>query len=170
MRYAIRAGDRDLEIETTTGGRFLVGDTVVAADLVEVVRGRVWSVVVDGHAHEVAFLGGDRVWIDGDEVRLTIADERTLAVAGAGAQAASARQEVRAPMAGLLKRVHVTEGAAVAAGDALVTLEAMKMENELRAAHAGTVSQVAVTEGTKVEGGTLLLVIRSAGAPPASAG
>ncbi|MEP7003519.1 MAG: biotin/lipoyl-containing protein [Chloroflexota bacterium] len=170
MRYAVRAGDRDIEVQTASGGRFLVGDTVVAADLVEVVRGRVWSVVVDGHAHEVAFLGGDRVWVDGDEVRLTIADERTLAVTGMRAQAASARQEVRAPMAGLLKRVHVAEGALVAAGEALVTLEAMKMENELRAAIAGTVSQVAVTEGTKVESGALLLVIRSAAGPPASAG
>jgi acetyl/propionyl-CoA carboxylase alpha subunit len=161
MRYAVRAGDRDLEIETTPEGRFLVGDAVTAADLVEVVRGRVWSVVVDGHAHEVAFLGGDRVWVDGDEVRLTITDERTLAVAGAGAATASAREEVRAPMPGLLTRIHVAEGAVVVAGDALVTLEAMKMENELRAAHAGTVSQIAAAEGSKVEGGALLIVIRS---------
>ncbi len=145
MRYAVRAGDRDLEIEVSPDGRFLVAGDVVAADLVEVVRGRVWSVVVDGRAHEVAFLGGDRVWVDGDEVRLAITDERTLAVAGAGAATASARQEV-----------------AVAAGDALVTLEAMKMENELRATHAGTVSQIAAAEGTKVESGALLIVVRSA--------
>ena len=161
MRYAVRAGDRALEIETSPDGRFLVGDVVVAADLVEVVRGRLWSVVIDGLVHEVAFVGGDRVWVDGDELRLAIADERTLAVAGNGAAAASARQEVRAPMPGLLKRIHVAIGAAVAAGDALVTLEAMKMENELRATHAGTVSQVLVSEGTKVEGGALLIVIRS---------
>jgi biotin carboxyl carrier protein len=57
--------------------------------------------------------------------------------------------------------VHVAVGTAVNEGDALVTLEAMKMENELRAAHPGTVTQVAVGEGTKVEGGTLLIVIRS---------
>ena len=161
MRYAVHAGDRDLEIEMTPDGRFLVGDAVVAADLVEVVRGRVWSVVIDGQAHEVVFLGGDRVWVDGDEVRLAIADERALVTGGAGARAASTRQEVRAPMPGLLKRVHVAEGASVVAGDALVTLEAMKMENELRAAHGGTVSQIAASEGTKVEGGALLIVIRN---------
>jgi biotin carboxyl carrier protein len=163
MRYAVRAGDRDLAIEATPEGRFLVGDAVLAADLVEVVRGRVFSVVIDGLAHEVVFLGGDRVWVDGDEVQIGIADERALAAGGAGARAASTRQEVRAPMPGLLKRVHVTEGAAVAAGDPLVTLEAMKMENELRASHAGTVSQIAAAEGTKVDGGALLIVIRSAG-------
>ena len=168
MRYVVRAGDRDLEIEAAPDGRFLVADAVVAADLVEVVHGRVWSVVLDGRTHEVAFLGGDRVWVDGDEVQLTIADERALAAGVAGAQAASARQEVRAPMPGLLKRVHVAEGATVVAGDALVTLEAMKMENELRATHGGTVSQILAAEGTKVEGGALLIVIRSVNGPAGS--
>lgn len=160
MRYAIRAGDRDVEIETLPDGRFLVGDAVMAADLIEVVRGRLWSVVIDGHAHEVAFLGGDWVSVDGDAVVLEIADERAARLGRAGSQAASGRQELRAPMPGLLKRVHVAEGAIVAAGDPLVTLEAMKMENELRALHPGTVARIAATEGAKVEGGALLLVIR----------
>ena len=160
MRYAVRAGERDLALDATPDGRFLIGDVVVAAEVVEVVRRRVYSVTVDGQAHEVAWLGDGRVWVDGDEVRLSIVDERTAAVMGGGPIAGSGREEIRAPMPGLLKRVHVSEGSLVAAGDALVTLEAMKMENELRAAHGGTVSQIAAVEGTKVEGGTLLLVIR----------
>ncbi len=161
MRYAVRAGDRDLAIEATPEGRFLVDDRVVAAELTEVIPGRVWSILIEGHAHEVAFLGGDRVSVDGDEVTLEIADERAIAAGRAGPRSAGGRQEIRAPMPGLLKRVHVAEGAAVQEGDALATLEAMKMENELRAARAGTVAQIAVAEGTKVESGTLLIVIRS---------
>jgi biotin carboxyl carrier protein len=161
MRYAVRAGDRALAIEVTPEGRFLVGDGVVAASLVEAVPGRVWSVIIDGQAHEVAFVGADRAWVDGDEIRVDVADERAVAAGRAGARDASARQEVRAPMPGLLKRVHVAEGAAVNEGDALVTLEAMKMENELRAARSGTVTKIAVAEGTKVDGGALLIVIRS---------
>jgi 3-methylcrotonyl-CoA carboxylase alpha subunit len=161
MRYVVRAGDRDLVIEVTPEGRFLVGDRVLAAELAEAVPGRVWSVVIDGQAHEVAFLGADRVWVDGNEIRLEVADERAVAAGRAGGRAANARQEIRAPMPGLLKRVHVTEGAAVNEGDALVTLEAMKMENELRAQHAGTIARIAVAEGTKVDGGALLIVIRA---------
>ena len=160
MRYAVRAGDRELAVEATPEGRFLVDDRVVAATLVEAVPGRVWSVVIDGRAHEVAFLGGDRVSVDGDEVTVDIAEERAIAAGRAGPRSAGTRQEIRAPMPGLLKRVHVAEGDAVNEGDALATLEAMKMENELRAAHAGTVAQIAVAAGTKVEGGTLLIVIR----------
>jgi biotin carboxyl carrier protein len=161
LRYAARAGDRDLVIEVTPEGRFLVGDRVLAADLAEAVPGRVWSVVVDGRAHEVAFVGADRVLVDGDEIGLAIEDERAALARRAGGHSSDARQEIRAPMPGLLKRIHVAVGTAVNEGDALVTLEAMKMENELRAGHAGTVTQVAAGEGTKVEGGALLIVIRS---------
>jgi biotin carboxyl carrier protein len=161
VRYAVRAGGQELEVEVTPDGRFEVDGAVVAADLVEVVRSRVWSVVIDGLAHEVVHLGAGRVWVNGVEAQLEIADERAIAAGVAGGRAATARQEIRAPMPGLLKRVHVAEGASVAAGDAVVTLEAMKMENELRASHAGTVTQVAAVEGTKVEGGALLIVIRT---------
>jgi len=161
LRYAVRAGDRELAVEVTPEGRFLVGDRAVAAELAPIVAGRLWSIVIDGQAHEVAYLGADRVWVDGDEVRLEVVDERAIAAGRGVGRSADARQEIRAPMPGLLKRVHVAEGAAVSVGDALVTLEAMKMENELRAAHAGTVAQIAVAEGTKVEGGALLIVIRS---------
>ena len=64
MRYAVRAGDHDLAIDVTPDGRVLVGDAVLAADLVEVVRGRVFSVVIAGPAHEVVFLVG--VAVEGD--------------------------------------------------------------------------------------------------------
>jgi len=46
---------------------------------------------------------------------------------------------------------------AVLAGQALVSIEAMKMENELRSKSAGTVKTVLVTEGVAVEKGTILV-------------
>jgi biotin carboxyl carrier protein len=161
VRYAVRAGDRDLAIEVTPDGRFLVDDRVLAADVAETVPRRVWSIVIDGEAHEVAFVGDGRVWVDGDEIRLDVADERAVAAGRTAGATATGRQEIRAPMPGLLKTVHVAEGETVSAGDAIVTLEAMKMENELRAAHGGTVARIAVAQGTKVEGGALLVVIRA---------
>ena len=159
MRYAVRAGERDLELDATPDGRFLIGGAVVAAEVVEAVRRRVYSVIVGGQTHEVAWLGDGRVWVDGDEVRLSIVDERAAVAVGAGPSAGSAREEIRAPMPGLLKRLHVSEGDVVAAGDALITLEAMKMENELRAPQAGTVTKLGAGVGATVDGGTLLVVI-----------
>ncbi|MBV9099169.1 MAG: biotin/lipoyl-binding protein, partial [Frankiaceae bacterium] len=64
-----------------------------------------------------------------------------------------------APMPGAVVRVLVEVGAEVAAGQALVVLEAMKMEHTVAAPAAGTVSAVGVTAGQQVDAGTVLVVV-----------
>ncbi|WP_028955851.1 acetyl/propionyl/methylcrotonyl-CoA carboxylase subunit alpha [Sulfitobacter sp. 20_GPM-1509m] len=51
------------------------------------------------------------------------------------------------PMPGLVVKLNVAEGDQVQEGQALCTIEAMKMENILRAEKAGTVSKVNASEG-----------------------
>jgi propionyl-CoA carboxylase alpha chain len=60
-------------------------------------------------------------------------------------------------MPGMVVRVLVEPGAAVAQGQSLIVVEAMKMENELKAPGAGTVTKVHVLAGAKVEKGDLLV-------------
>lgn len=67
--------------------------------------------------------------------------------------------EVRAPMQGTVIGYAVEPGARVAEGDAVVTLEAMKMENTLRAPVGGTVVSTGTTPGTVVQPGEVLAVI-----------
>ncbi len=64
-----------------------------------------------------------------------------------------------APMPGTIVALRVDEGEAVAAGQVLVLLEAMKMEHRISASQAGTVTQVRVTAGEGVEAGAVLLVV-----------
>jgi biotin carboxyl carrier protein len=64
-----------------------------------------------------------------------------------------------APMPGKIVRVLVEPGDRVRARQALVVIEAMKMENELRAARDGTVAEVQAREEMSVDAGTLLVVI-----------
>jgi propionyl-CoA carboxylase alpha chain len=64
-----------------------------------------------------------------------------------------------APMPGAVGRVAVTLGQTVAAGDLLLTLEAMKMEHAVLAPDDGVVSELPVTPGTQVEPGTVLAVV-----------
>jgi acetyl/propionyl-CoA carboxylase alpha subunit len=66
---------------------------------------------------------------------------------------------VQAPMPGLVVEVRVAPGDRVAAGDAVVVMEAMKMRNELTTIVAGTVKSVAVAVGTKVESQAALVMI-----------
>ena len=51
------------------------------------------------------------------------------------------------PMPGLIKAIHVTEGAKVQAGDNLAVVEAMKMENILKAERDGVVKKVNAKAG-----------------------
>jgi propionyl-CoA carboxylase alpha chain len=64
-----------------------------------------------------------------------------------------------APMPGTVVRVAAEKGAAVAAGDVLVVLEAMKMEHAVRASVDGTVEDVLVTAGQQVVDGAVLVVV-----------
>jgi len=161
MRYEVRIGDAALRVEAVADGQTLVDDLVVAAVITEVAAGTLWSVTIDGTAHEIAVLGRDplRLWVDGVETQALVADERAVAAARRGGRATAGRAEVRAPMPGLVKAIHVAEGARVEAGAPLVTLEAMKMENELRAPQSGTVSKLGAAAGATVDGGALLVVI-----------
>jgi 3-methylcrotonyl-CoA carboxylase alpha subunit len=100
-----------------------------------------------------------RLLVDGTETIASAIDERA-AVAARGASAArGGRHELRAPMPGLLKAVHVAEGDVVELGTPLMTLEAMKMENELLAPARARVVRLAIGAGTKVEGGAMLAVL-----------
>ncbi|HET9940475.1 MAG TPA: biotin/lipoyl-containing protein [Candidatus Eisenbacteria bacterium] len=70
-----------------------------------------------------------------------------------------ARGELHAPMPGLVVDVMVAEGDTVDAGQAVVVVEAMKMQNALTAPLSGRVSAVRVTAGATVDSGALLLTI-----------
>jgi biotin carboxyl carrier protein len=161
MRYEVTLDDRRIRVELGEDGRFTVEDRVVAADLRETVRGRQWSIVVEGESHEVTVVTHDplRLDVDGHDVRASVVDERALRAGRGPVGARRDRVELRAPMPGLLKAVHVKEGDLVEADAPLATLEAMKMENELLAPSAGRIAKVRAAAGTKVEAGAVLIVI-----------
>jgi 3-methylcrotonyl-CoA carboxylase alpha subunit len=72
-----------------------------------------------------------------------------------------------APMPGQVVGVLVNEGQAVAAGDPLMILEAMKMEHTIRAPHDGVVSAIHYQPGDQVRAAAVLLDVR-AGTLPSS--
>jgi pyruvate carboxylase len=67
--------------------------------------------------------------------------------------------QVAAPFAGVVT-LQVKEGDTVESGQAIATIEAMKMEAAITTPVAGTVNRAAIGQVTRVEGGDLLLVVR----------
>ncbi|HUT52695.1 MAG TPA: biotin/lipoyl-containing protein [bacterium] len=66
---------------------------------------------------------------------------------------------VKAPMPGVILKIKVNEGDMVNAGDAVMVIEAMKMENDIKAPRSGTVKKIMVGQGDSVNTGDNLLFI-----------
>jgi len=79
--------------------------------------------------------------------------------AAAGSTGGAGDGVVSAPMQGTIVKVLVSEGDEVDAGQALLVLEAMKMENHINAQGSGTVKEIRVEAGDTVGPGDVLLVI-----------
>ena len=69
------------------------------------------------------------------------------------------RDQLRAPMPGLIVAVPVVEGQSVTKGQDLIILESMKMQNELKAPRDGTIGHVRVRNGDSVEQNQVLLTL-----------
>ncbi len=67
--------------------------------------------------------------------------------------------EIRAEMSGTVVKVLVRKGDRIEKGQALLVLEAMKMENEIASHISGIVVDIPVADGDKVQAGDVLAVI-----------
>ncbi len=108
------------------------------------------------------------------DVKMWVPDTPMVAVAGGakaaakkparssssgGSGGASASGNVEVPMQGTIVKVLVEVGQAVEAGQAVVVLEAMKMENQITTEKAGTVKEIKVTAGSTVGAGDVVVII-----------
>ena len=87
------------------------------------------------------------------------AAQKTRSASRGADQSAAASGTITAPMQGTVIKVLVTEGQTVAQGDAVLVLEAMKMENQIQADKAGKVAKINCKAGDTVGSGDVLLVI-----------
>ena len=108
------------------------------------------------------------------EVRVWLPPAPAVAAAGAsGGRTRSAKPRgaastggaggdgtIAAPMQGTIVKVLVSEGDEVTAGQAVLVLEAMKMENHINAERGGKVAEVRVGAGDTVGTGDVLVVIQ----------
>ena len=71
----------------------------------------------------------------------------------------SSKQQIKAPLPGIIIKILVKEGDTVKEGDVLMVMEAMKMENNIEADKAGIVKSIKVKEGDNVLQNDILIEI-----------
>jgi glutaconyl-CoA decarboxylase len=134
-----------------------------------------YRVTVDGQSYEVTIEEVKGVAaVPARPAELSAAPAAAVAPAAAPAAATTPRppapasvttvragdRTIPAPMPGKILAVKVVAGDAVARGDVLMILEAMKMENDILAPMDGAVKSVHVQPGDTVNTGDVLLLMQ----------
>jgi biotin carboxyl carrier protein len=164
MKWVVRGGgvSRDVEVERR-GDEFVVELDGRRHDL-ELVRldGAVASLrfPASGRSLQISYNRGAngswRVGVGQREFDLEVLTP-SEAVEAVSAAREAGPSRLTAPIPGKVVAVKIKPGDEVEPGQALIVLEAMKMENELAAEQAGKVAAVHAKAGDTVEGGELLV-------------
>jgi biotin carboxyl carrier protein len=100
-----------------------------------------------------------QIKVNGNLYKVAINDELDQLIKDLGLTVGNKQKDsnVKAPMPGLILDIQVSDGQEVKEGDALLVLEAMKMENLLVAPKDGIIKSIKVTKGEAVDKKQLLI-------------
>jgi len=162
MKYEVHMEGKTRVVELERHGaawRITLDGQPVAADAIEISPG-VYSILLEGHAHEVRVMsapdGSLKVQSGLYEFAAEVVDPRSWRGRRHGVLEAEGRQQILAPMPGKVVRLLVKAGDKVEAGQGLLVVEAMKMQNEIRSPKSGVVERLQAKEGQPVNAGEVL--------------
>jgi len=170
MKLWVTLEGREAEVEFKAEGGKLwleIEGERMEADFARLPDGEVYSLLVGGRSHEVRVSPGNGrldVTLNGTELPVEVRHplEKALARAHHGG-AATGDETIVAPMPGLVVSLRVKPGDRVEPGQAVIVVEAMKMQNELTTRGGGVVKDVLVAERASVSAGQALLRLTGAG-------
>ncbi|MDZ7928288.1 MAG: acetyl/propionyl/methylcrotonyl-CoA carboxylase subunit alpha [Agrobacterium sp.] len=116
---------------------------------------------VDGRQSQCRFFASDNghaLFLDGEHYSVSQPDPVDIV------DSATHTGGLEAPMPGIIRAVLSENGATVEAGEALVVMEAMKMEHTIRAPAKGIVTAINCAEGDMVAAGAMLVDFEPEGA------
>ena len=159
-RFEVGGEIRTVVVDEADGlTRVTVGDDdpIIADATLSGVPGMI-SMVIDGQP--------SRAYVarEGRDFRVTV-EGRTFLIAAAGGSkrgrstvgGSDPPGKVTAPLAGVLIEARVAVGDAIETGQAVIVIEAMKMQNEIQAPLSGTVTAIHFAAGDRVEKGDVVL-------------
>src|SRR6266403_798777 len=162
VRIELDHGIHDLEIVRGRAGGYVANiDGGACRFEIDVLGHYVIRFRANGVMESARFLRDrDRLYVLHRGVTLSVRD-LTLAAPAAAAAASGGDGKVRAAMSGRVVAVLVKPGERVAAGQPVMTLEAMKMEHVHTAPLSGTISAIDVAEGVQLTTGKIVVEIEA---------
>ncbi len=159
LRHTFSHDDDERTVEITPQGadtyRVSLGDHTAHVRVAAIEDGAL-TLIIDGHRQRIWAAEGDGGvwWVGTGEGAWPLTWVDPLPI---GSAAKRGEGSLRAPMPGSIVSVQVEPGQAVAEGDLLMIMEAMKMEHRIRAPHAGVIGAVHFAVGQFAQAGAVLL-------------
>lgn len=124
-----------------------------------------FHIIRDNKSYNVEVLGADYkeksflIKVNGEKYNFEIKDrfDELLHTLGMDNMASSKVSDLKAPMPGLVLEISAKVGETVKKGDALLILEAMKMENIIKSPTDGMIKSISVGKGDAIEKNQLIL-------------
>ncbi|MEN8832541.1 MAG: acetyl/propionyl/methylcrotonyl-CoA carboxylase subunit alpha [Pacificibacter sp.] len=157
-RQALIVNDQEVTFNVTilspTTFEVSWSDATLGLEVIDLGEGRYDIAYDDYRGRATVFAQGDdvSVFMDGKTERYTIPQPNF----GAGDDDASS-SVILSPMPGSITKLDAVAGQTVAAGDALIVIEAMKMEHTLAAPRDGVIAEVLVEQGDQVDAGAVVI-------------
>jgi geranyl-CoA carboxylase alpha subunit len=165
VRVELDHGIHDVEVGRERDSGYLAAENTLYRIEIHPTDSDTIRIHSNGHTESIKWSrDGDRLFLLHRGVTLTIRD-LTRAAPAATAAATGSDGKVRAAMNGRVVAVLVKAGEKVAAGQPVMTLEAMKMEHVHSAPIAGTISAIDVAEGEQVTTGKIVVEIEAVTQP-----
>tara|TARA_B110000046_G_scaffold23553_1_gene22474 strand:- start:3770 stop:4300 length:531 start_codon:yes stop_codon:yes gene_type:complete len=168
----------ELKVEIENGNSYSIeGLTGISADLdgfsinwdqIEIKPGK-FHIIKNKKSYSVEVVGADaanktfELKVNNNTYKTKVEDRFDLLLQQLGMDnlASNVAKELKAPMPGLVLKIEVEIGQQVKEGEALLVLEAMKMENVLKSPADVVVKLICVTEGNAVEKNEILIEFES---------
>lgn len=160
--YQVSINNKEYNIEIKEGS-VLVNGKEMAIDLIKNDAGETQAILPNKILYPEIEENGTsknlKIRLEGEVYELDIKDHFDLLLTklGMDKMMSSAQTDLKAPMPGLVLEVLVNPGQTVAKGDALLVLEAMKMENVIKAASDATIKEIKVEAKQAVEKNHILI-------------
>lgn len=140
-RLLVKLEDRDYDVAV---------ENVTPDEMILEIDGRIFNTMVAPNSN------GYAVYINGKCLHI---EKRSVHQLLGSRPNGNKRQEVKTSMPGRIVKILVQKGAAVEEGQAVLILEAMKMQNEIKSPQPGTIKQIGPAPGDSVEAGALLFTV-----------
>lgn len=160
MKLIARSNGREVDLEVTAADSRIhakIDGRVYELEASEPEPG-IFLLKYKGRIFET-YVSNGLVSLGGQTHEIDITDPRNLRSSGSDGDHSTGHAEIRTAMPGKVVRILKSLGESVEKGEAVIVVEAMKMQNEMRSPKDGIIAEIRSEEGATVGAGDLLVVI-----------